>query len=137
MNIFSESSSIKLFHFVSRSKLMSKAVVLGSSHIIWLMTGFALGYFKNLFWISATLLPWGVSLLLSTTFKRARPYQTRAFKPLMTPSVETVLLVAAVVVALCRVASGVHYVSDVIVGAVIGFSLSLATQVVAVLIALP
>lgn len=121
------------------------------------MVGYGIGsvYSKVLFLVPILLLPWGVSLLLSEWMKRPRPFHPEHYKPLIHLFVETpsfpsshatvafalvaaftsdiiiwpLMLVGAVLVAFGRVAVGVHYVSDVVVGALIGFGLGYAVLI--------
>ena len=132
-----------------------------ASHLIWFIAGFAIGKTYPLVYsfVPMVFLPWGVCLLLSEWIRRPRPFQTETYTPtihlfVQTPSfpsshstlafafvaafihdvtVWPVLLVAAVCVALGRVAVGVHYFSDVIVGAGLGIGLGYAVRVAALL----
>lgn len=95
------------------------------------------------------LLPaWGLTMILSKLVNRERPFEELKQKPLIAPFVRTAsfpsahatfafsmaamcsllfpsilpyMLGAAVVVALGRVAAGLHFFSDIIVGALVGF----------------
>ncbi len=91
---------------------------------------------------------WGVTMLLSKFVNRERPFEELKQKPLIAPFVRTAsfpsahatfafsmvamssvffpsmfpfMLGAALVVALGRVAAGLHFFSDIIVGALVGF----------------
>jgi undecaprenyl-diphosphatase len=97
----------------------------------------------------ALLLPWAVTITIAYVVRRKRPYQHDGFAPFfqmpwVTPSFPSghatyafglvamafasipflgwLFLPLACFVILGRVASGVHYVSDVLAGSVIGFS---------------
>jgi undecaprenyl-diphosphatase len=98
------------------------------------------------------LLPaWGVTMLLSKLVNRERPFEELHEKPLIAPFVRTAsfpsahatfafsmaaictfffpsilpyMLGAAVVVALGRVAAGLHFFSDIVVGALVGFGVT-------------
>jgi membrane-associated phospholipid phosphatase len=94
---------------------------------------------------------WLIQLLIAYTIHRRRPFQQNHEKPLMklmipTPSfpsghttiacamaasvfvfnpvVGLVLSVIAALIALCRIAIGVHYVTDVIAGAILGIGVT-------------
>ncbi len=148
-----------LFEFARSSPHTRDVAIFCASHLIWLMAGFAIGQTYPVVYtvVSIVFLPWGICLLLSEWIHRPRPFETEAYRPLIhlfvrTPSfpsshstlafafvaafihdvtVWPVLLVAAICVALGRVAVGVHYVSDVVVGAVIGIGLGYAIRVAA------
>jgi len=89
--------------------------------------------------------PWVVTSIVSRIVKRPRPYKKQGYEPIIKPFIETHsfpsshatfvfalafmamnteffiwVLVAAAFVALGRVAVGVHYLSDIIVGMLIG-----------------
>jgi len=96
-------------------------------------------------------IPYVFTAVLSMVFKRPRPYDKQSYAPLIHPFIETpsfpsshatfvfaltvvafgvslpipigIVLLAACAVALGRVAVGVHYLSDVLAGALIGFTL--------------
>ncbi|MBI4592000.1 phosphatase PAP2 family protein [Candidatus Uhrbacteria bacterium] len=98
------------------------------------------------------LLPaWGMTMLLSKFVNRERPFEELDEKPLIAPFVRTAsfpsahatlafsmaaichlffpsmflyMLGAALVVALGRVAAGLHFFSDIIVGALVGFGVT-------------
>lgn len=111
----------------------------------------------------ALLLPaWGVTALISKFVNRERPYLETKQKPLIDPFVHTAsfpsahatfafsmtalsslfvpsllpyLFVAAIVVALGRVATGVHFFTDVLFGALVGIGVtSYATAIIMVLL---
>lgn len=160
MNVFSEAQSIRFFKHVNASPFWRPVARFGAVYLIWLMILMLVVYFRSFFWIPALFLPWGVSLLLSTWIQRPRPYQSYDVEPVMRPSVETasfpsehatiafaiaavfiptgpfffIVLMCAMLVALSRVAAGVHYFSDILVGALIGFSLSTATLLIVILL---
>lgn len=94
---------------------------------------------------------WGVTMLLSKFVNRERPFEELKQKPLIAPFVRTAsfpsahatlafsmaticslffpsilpyMLGAAFVVALGRVAAGLHFFSDIVVGALVGFSVT-------------
>jgi len=162
MYLLNEAQSVQFFKHVNASPFLRVVALISSTYLIWFMVVFLLWITKSLYWIPAILLPWGVTLLLSTWIKRLRPYQKHGFVPIMKPGIETssfpsehatlafaiaavfvmsgsvfyVVLFCAFLVALSRVATGVHYFSDVLVGALIGFLLSTASQIVIVLLAL-
>ena len=101
------------------------------------------------------LFAWGASLLISELVKRPRPYEKYGFEPLAglmikTPSFPSehstiafslaaltandpvlfpIMLLAASVVVVSRVAVGLHYFSDIMVGALMGFFLTRAVQI--------
>ncbi len=101
------------------------------------------------------LFAWGASLGISELIKRPRPYEKYHFAPLAglmikTPSFPSehstiafslaalmagdpvlfpIVLFAAVLVALSRVAVGLHYFGDILVGALMGFFLTRAVQI--------
>lgn len=98
------------------------------------------------------LLPaWGVTMLLSKLVNRERPFEELHQTPLIAPFVRTAsfpsahatfafsmvalsflfapallpyILGAAIVVALGRVAAGLHFFSDIVVGALVGFGVT-------------
>lgn len=108
------------------------------------------------------LLPaWGVTMLLSRFVNRERPFEELHEKPLIDPFVRTpsfpsahatlafsmaticlfyfqsvlpYMLGAAIVVALGRVAAGLHFFSDILMGALVGFIVTLCTVAIAILI---
>lgn len=90
---------------------------------------------------------WAVTLLVELLFKRARPFQQKENEPLihmlfvtpsfpsghatvafavaasmshLAPGYAAAFFVGAAVVSFCRVAVGVHFVSDVVAGAIVG-----------------
>lgn len=103
-------------------------------------------------WSLLFLLPaWGVTMILSKFVDRERPFEELHQKPLIAPFVRTAsfpsahatfafsmvalawmyapsflpyLFAAAVVVSLGRVAAGLHFFSDVLVGAIVGFGVT-------------
>ena len=107
---------------------------------------------KYTFFLIVFLLPaWGVTMLLSKFVNRERPFEELKQKPLIAPFVRTAsfpsahatfafsmaamcslffpsilpyMLGAALVVALGRVAAGLHFFSDIIVGALVGFGVT-------------
>ncbi len=153
--------SRSLYNFASASSRKRDTAIFCASELIWLLVGFALGrVFPSIQQVVPVLfLPWGVSLLLSEWIRRSRPFHTQQYKPLIHLFVETpslpsshstlafalvaafthdvfvwpFLLIGALFVSFGRVAVGVHYVSDVIVGAFIGFGLGYAVRVAAIL----
>jgi membrane-associated phospholipid phosphatase len=109
------------------------------------------------------LLPaWMVTMILSKLINRERPYLELKVKPLIDPFVHTAsfpsahatiafsilflsleftgllpyMLGAAILVALGRVATGVHFFSDVIVGGAIGYFVTYASQIAFLLLLL-
>lgn len=146
----------------ARKKHWSREVaIFCASLLIWLMAGFAIGFvFPSVLKIVPMFfLPWGVAILISEWIRRPRPFHSEHYKPLIELAIETpsfpsqhatiafslvaifmseplvwpFMLLAAVLVGLGRLAAGVHYVSDVIVGALIGFGLAYAMKLAAVL----
>lgn len=108
-----------------------------------------------LFFLALLLPAWIISLGISKLVNRERPYLETHQKPLIDPFVHTAsfpsahatiafsiaaltmdtvnlfpyMLGGALLVALGRVATGVHFFSDVIVGALIGFFVTQAAQI--------
>lgn len=147
-----------LFDFARVSSRRRDIAVFCASALIWLMAGFGIGrtYPHMLSLMSIILLPWGASLFLSDWIKRPRPFHPEHYKPLIHLLIETpsfpsshatiafalvvafihdvtvwpFMLVGAVLVAIGRMAVGVHYLSDVVVGALIGFGLGYAIRVI-------
>ncbi|HAM37363.1 MAG: hypothetical protein UU08_C0001G0043 [Candidatus Uhrbacteria bacterium GW2011_GWE2_40_58] len=101
------------------------------------------------FWtfLFSILIGWVIALVLEYTIRRERPYKVKNLKPLSRPAIETpsfpsghatisfaaavsiwfvdptlglVFSGLAILVALSRVYVGVHYVSDIIAGALLG-----------------
>jgi len=112
--------------------------------------------FSDSFVFILLLLPaWGVTMFVSKIVKRKRPYLELETKPLIDPIVHTAsfpsahatiafsiaamasavfgifwyMIAAAALVALGRVASGVHFFSDIIAGALIGFFVTQASMI--------
>lgn len=163
MSLFDEAQSIRFFRRVNASRVSRVIVRFGSVYLIWLLAIVLVVFAKEFSFLlfPAILLPWGVSLLISSWIQRPRPYLAHAFTPIHTPSVATTsfpsehatvafalaatisgagmffygALFIASLVAVSRVASGVHYFSDIFVGACIGLSLSLASQMAMALLA--
>ncbi|MCR4313825.1 MAG: phosphatase PAP2 family protein [Candidatus Uhrbacteria bacterium] len=107
---------------------------------------------KQTVFVLIFLLPaWGLTMLLSKFVNRERPFEELHEKPLIAPFVRTAsfpsthatfafsmaamcavffpsllpfMLVAAFAVALGRVAAGLHFFSDIIVGALVGFGVT-------------
>lgn len=106
---------------------------------------------QTLYLIVFLLPAWGVTILLSKFVNRERPFEELHQKPLIDPFVHTAsfpsahatlafsmavmcdmffpsilpyMLGAALVVALGRVAAGLHFFSDIIVGALVGFGVT-------------
>ena len=157
-----EKISRPLFDWARKKHWSREAAIFCASFLIWLMAGFALGtVFPSVHRIFPMLfLPWGISMLFSEWIRRPRPFFSEHYKPLIelaipTPSfpsqhttiafslvviflneplVWPFMLLAAVLVGLGRLAVGVHYVSDVVVGALMGFGLAYAMRVVLSLI---
>ena len=152
-----------LYTSAKNNKWVGIAAKLGASNLIWLMFGFALasgGPTGMLYVFPPLLLAWGISLLISEIVKRPRPFQAFGFEPLIDLAVKTgsfpsehttiafalaamflqntvltiVFLIAAVIVGLSRVAVGVHYLSDVLVGGVIGFLVGRAVVIAIILV---
>lgn len=110
------------------------------------------------------LLPaWGVTMLLSKFVNRQRPFEELEQKPLIAPFVRTAsfpsahatfafsiaalsylfatsllptMLAAAVVVSLGRVAAGLHFFSDIVVGALVGFGVTTPYAIAIIMITL-
>ncbi|MBM5789915.1 phosphatase PAP2 family protein [Candidatus Parcubacteria bacterium] len=146
-----ECFSQKLFDLARTSPRTRDVAIFCASQLVWLMVGFAIGpsFPLSLMLAPILFLPWGVSLVLSQWVKRPRPFHQEHYKPLIHLFVETssfpsshatvafalvaafvgdvrvwpFMLLGAILVALGRVAVGVHYASDVVVGALIGFGL--------------
>lgn len=146
-----------IFELARKKHWSREMAIFCGSLLIWLMVGFAIGevfpYVTRI--LPMTLLPWGVAVLLSEWIRRPRPFLSEQYKPLIelviqTPSfpsqhttiafslvalflndpvVWPVILLAAILVGLGRLAVGVHYVSDVVVGAMLGFGLAYAMEV--------
>ncbi|MFA4845540.1 MAG: phosphatase PAP2 family protein [Patescibacteria group bacterium] len=107
---------------------------------------------KQTLFLLVFLLPaWGLTMLLSKFVNRERPFEELKQKPLIAPFVRTAsfpsahatfafsmaaicslffpsilpyMLGAALVVALGRVAAGLHFFSDILVGALVGFGVT-------------
>jgi membrane-associated phospholipid phosphatase len=103
-----------------------------------------------------------VTFYISRLVKRSRPYQEESFVPILKPFIETYsfpsahatfafalaglvyefpelfgyFFIGAVIVSIARVAVGIHYVSDVLAGAVIGLLFGKATQIAILLLLL-
>jgi membrane-associated phospholipid phosphatase len=146
--------SRKIFDFARKSSARSHVAVFFASHLLWLMLGISVGMFFSDVQplVPIVFLPWGISLLLSEWIRRVRPFHPEGYKPLIHLLVETpsfpsshstvafalvaafinnpivwpFMFVGAIFVAIGRVAVGVHYLSDVIVGAVLGFVIAFA-----------
>ncbi|MBI5369764.1 phosphatase PAP2 family protein [Candidatus Uhrbacteria bacterium] len=148
-----------LFDFGRKTRATKQMAIFCASFLIWLMLGFAIGStfpdMRTL--IPVVLLPWGVALFLSEWIRRPRPFRDEHYRPIIQLAIQTpsfpsqhttiafslvvlflnqplvwpVMLVAAVLVALGRLSVGVHYVSDVIIGALIGFGLAYAMNLAA------
>ncbi len=98
--------------------------------------------------LDGMLVPWGITMLIEYSIGRARPFQREGRKALidmaivtpsfpsghatmtfamcaiiaqMRPEMLCVFLALAIVVVVSRVAAGVHFVSDILVGAAIGW----------------
>lgn len=111
----------------------------------------------DIFFIAAVLIPQGVTIALSFIIRRPRPYEVvpdmwhlpiRLYTPSFPSGHATmafatatflmwvwqpvfwlaiIIYLIAVLVALARVVVGVHYVTDVVAGAIMGTTLSLLT----------
>ncbi len=153
--------SFALFEIARSSPHKRDIAIFCASELIWFMAGISFGfvYPSILQILPLVFLPWGVSLLFSEWIRRPRPFHEQAYKPLIHLFVETpsfpsshstiafamvaafshdvtvwpLLLIAAMLVAIGRVAVGVHHVSDVIAGGIIGFGLAYAMKVAAIL----
>lgn len=117
----------------------------------------------SLLYLFVLLLPaWGITMVISLVGKRIRPYVELKREALISPFVHTAsfpsghatiafslvalsvnypglwpyMLVAAVIVAISRVAVGVHYASDVIVGSLIGFFVTRAFEIIFIIVLL-
>ncbi|MBI4714006.1 phosphatase PAP2 family protein [Candidatus Uhrbacteria bacterium] len=149
--------SRKIFDFARKSSAKSHVAVFFASHLLWLMLGVAgsIVFPEVQLLVPIIFLPWGVSLLISEIIRRERPFHPEGYKPIIHLLVETpsfpsshstvafalvaafindpivwpFMLVGAIFVALGRVAVGVHYTSDVVVGAVLGFVLAYAMKI--------
>jgi len=154
MNI-DESFSRALFTYSKNSIFLTKLAIFCGSFLIWLMLGFSLGrvFWNILFLVPIILLPWGVTFFISSLVKRPRPFESEHYKPIIKLFVYTnsfpsahatiafalvaaflrdgevwpFMLIAAFLVGLGRLMVGVHYLSDVLVGACIGFGLGYTT----------
>lgn len=112
----------------------------------------ALMWTRGILFVLLLLLPaWGVTMGLSKMVNRQRPFEELHEKPLIDPFVRTpsfpsahatlafsmvamcslflpssvpYMLGAATVVALGRVAAGLHFFSDIVVGALVGFGVT-------------
>ena len=157
-----EQWSKQLYQFAQKTSRTRDVAIFCASELIWLMAGFVIGrgYPFILALLPVIFLPWGVALLLAEWIKRPRPYEQQGFRPLIhlfvrTPSFPSshstlafafvaafvhditlwpFLLIAAILVALGRVAVGVHYVSDVLFGALIGLVFGITVRVAALLL---
>lgn len=157
MNATDIKLSRQLFEFARSTTRLRNFSIFSASHLIWLMAGFAVGrLFPHVYLLMPMVfLPWGVCLLLSEWIRRIRPYHAESYKPLIHlfvatwsfPSSHSTLafsfvavflhdvtiwpffLVAALLVVFGRVAVGVHYFSDVLIGALLGFGLGLAMKI--------
>ncbi len=147
-----------LYTSASNNKWVGIVARLGASNLIWLMFGAVIGIAgpTGLYFVMTPILvAWGISFVISQVVKRVRPFEEFGFKPLINLAVKTgsfpsehstiafamaalfvndlligsLFLLAAVVVALSRVAVGVHYLSDVLVGSLIGFLVGKAVVV--------
>lgn len=152
----------RAFYEWARKKHGSREVaIFCASLLIWLMTGFAIGeVFPSVQKIvPMVFLPWGVAILLSEWIRRPRPFSFEHYTPLIQLAIQTpsfpsqhttiafslvaifldypmvwpVMLLCAILVGLGRLAVGVHYVSDVVVGAMLGFGLAYAMRLAAVM----
>lgn len=154
-----EKISRPLYDWARKTHWSREVAIFCASLLIWLMAGFAIGeVFPSVQKIMPmVLLPWGVAILLSEWIRRPRPFSSEHYKPLIELAIQTpsfpsqhttiafsfvaifldypavwpVMLLAAVLVGLGRLAVGVHYVSDVVVGAVLGFGLAYAMKIAA------
>ena len=111
---------------------------------------------------ASLFVPWLLTFLISHFVQRPRPYQVTGVKPIMKPFIETssfpsshatfvfallvvvvtmswwwIVAIGAVLVAVGRVAVGVHYVSDVVTGALVGLIVGAAFQIAVVFVLLP
>jgi membrane-associated phospholipid phosphatase len=118
----------------------------------------------DLIYLLFLILPaWGVTMLISVIVKRVRPYLEIEKDALIAPFVHTAsfpsghatmafsllalsvdftglwpyMLAAAIIVALSRVAAGMHFISDVIAGALIGFFITRAVEIGLILVIMP
>jgi len=151
-----------LFNTARASQWKTHIAVFCASYLLWLMVGVAFGLlFPNIQpLIPVLLFPLGISLLISELLRRARPFHPEGYKPLVHLLIETpsfpsshstvafalvaaflynpivwpIMLVVAILVSLGRVAVGVHYFSDVIVGAILGFVLAYAMSIAILLV---
>ncbi len=146
-----------LFDWARQKHWYREVAIFCASLLIWLMAGFAIGEVfpavQKL--LPMVFLPWGIVILLSEWIRRPRPFSSEHYKPLIELVVQTssfpsqhttiafslvavfldqpvvwpVMLLAAVFVGFGRLAVGVHYVSDVVIGAVLGFGLAYAMKI--------
>ncbi len=108
--------------------------------VVWLLS----------WWGMILLGSWFVTYLIGKKVQRPRPYKAHSYQPLIKPFIETtsfpsahatfvfalaafltiqnpvawLFLVGAFLVSIARVAVGVHYLSDVLVGALVGSMVS-------------
>lgn len=149
--------SKKIYDIAKSSWFLRHVAVFFAAHLVWIMFGFTVAHYynKQVIMIFLVFIPWGISLFISETVRRKRPYELHEFKPLIIPFVNTPsfpsahstlaftlfsyfvfdanlfipFLICAVFVALGRVAVGVHFLSDIFAGALIGFFLGLVLQI--------
>ncbi len=152
-----------LFEHVRKKHWSREMAIFCASFLIWLMAGFAIGMFFPLVhkMIPMIFLPWGISILFSQWIRRPRPFYAEHYKPLIELAISTpsfpsqhatiafslvaiflndpfiwpFLLMAAILVGVGRLAVGVHYLSDVVVGAMMGFGVAYAVKLAAQLFA--
>ncbi len=157
-----EKMSRIFFEWGRKTHASREIAIFCASLLIWLMAGFAIGFaFPSIHKIIPMIfLPWGISILLSEWIRRPRPFFSEHYKPLIELAIQTpsfpsqhatiafslvaifsneplvwpFMLLAAVLVGVGRLAAGVHFVSDVIVGALIGFGFAYAMKLAAVLL---
>ncbi|MEK7615500.1 MAG: phosphatase PAP2 family protein [Patescibacteria group bacterium] len=153
-----------LFERTKDSYVLTKFAIFCGSFLIWLMFGLAIGrmFADSLFLIPLVFFPWLVTFVLSRWIKRPRPFESEHYKPIIKlfvytnsfpsahstlafalagafihdPIVLLIMTVCAVLVGLGRMMVGVHYLTDVLVGALIGFVGGFAFRVLLTIILL-
>lgn len=151
MNILNEEHSVQFYRRTVASPVGRALTKFGATYLVWIMALLVTIQLQTLYWVPAVLVSWGVAFLISTRVKRPRPYLAKQFSPIISPSIATTsfpsehttiafamippalifggsfavwFLLLATFVAVARVAAGVHYFSDIIVGALVGLGTS-------------
>jgi len=164
-----EAWSNHFYRWAKKNKIRSRVAKFCASELVLLLV-FGLGIFfliagwnqgglaawRTILFFEGSLffrivIPWAVTLLISFTIRRPRPFREEHYKPLIRMPIETpsfpsahatiafafstmfmgdaVLFLCAItlanIVALGRVAVGVHYFSDIIAGALVGLSVGM------------